>query len=264
MNQETNAAQADSLDAFVQEAIDQDSNENEQVSQPIESAPIKEEVKEVVEEVAPVVAEEVKPEHDGFQKRINKVTAEKYDLQRKLDAYKAKETAVPVEPVKAPEEADFDYDDAAFNKATVKYQVQQELAEQAKVQQQVKADFESQKVMAAFNEQAAALGKDDFGDKAEAVPQLPVGVADAIMQSENGAEIVYYLGGHLDQADALAGMTTSQALMEIGRMSLSLDKKPEIKLSAAPEPIETLRAGSAITSDVGGDMSIEAWMAKYN
>ena len=84
------------------------------------------------------------------------------------------------------------------------------------------------------------------------------------MQSSNGAEIVYHLGGHLDQADALAGMTTSQALMEIGRMSLSLNKKPEIKLSAAPEPIETLRAGSAITSDVGGDMSIDAWMAKYN
>jgi hypothetical protein len=53
-------------------------------------------------------------------------------------------------------------------------------------------------------------------------------------------------------------------LMEIGRMSLSLNKKPDIKLSAAPEPIEPLRAGSAITSDVGGDMSIEAWMAKYN
>jgi hypothetical protein len=255
---ETNAAQADPLDAFVQEAIDQDSNENEQESQPIESATIT----ETKEEVTPVEAE-AKPEHDGTQKRFNKLTAEKYELKRQLDEYKAKEAA-PVEPVKAPTLEAHDYDEEAYNKSNVEYLVQQEMGKQKQAQQQVNRQVESQKVQAAFNEQAAALGKGDFGEKAEAVPQLPVGVADAIMQSENGAEIVYHLGGHLDQADALAGMTTSQALMEIGRMSLSLNKKPEIKLSAAPEPIEPLRAGSAITSDVGGDMSIESWMAKYN
>ena len=257
---ETTAAQADPLDTFVQEALDQDSNEAEQESQPIESAPIKEEL----EEVAPVEAEKAKPEHDGFQKRINKVTARAYEAERKLAEYEKAQKAVPVEPVKAPTLEAHDYDEEAFNKANIQHLVQQEFDAQKQAQQQVNAEVESQKVMTAFNEQAAALDKDDFGEKAEAIPQLPVGVADAIMQSENGAEIVYHLGGHLDQADALAGMTTSQALMEIGRMSLSLNKKPEIKLSAAPEPIETLRAGSAITSDVGGDMSIDAWMAKYN
>jgi hypothetical protein len=84
------------------------------------------------------------------------------------------------------------------------------------------------------------------------------------MSLDNGAELIYHLGSHLDKADALAGMSPMAAMVEIGRMSVEMNKKPEIKPSAAPDPIEPVQAGSALSSDIGDDMSVDAWMAKYN
>jgi hypothetical protein len=252
---ETTAAQTDPLDAFVQEAIDQDSNDATQESHPVESAPITEEVK-------PEPTKE--PEHDGFQKRINKVTARAYEAERKLAAYESAQKPVPVETVTAPTLEAHDYDEEAFNVANTQHLVRQEMDRQLQVQNKASAEVEAQRTQAEFGERITALNKDDFDVKAQSIPDLPEGVADALIGSKDGAELIYHLGTHLDQADALAQMTPSQALMEIGRMSLSLNKKPEIKLSAAPEPIEPLRAGSAIKSDIDGEMSIDAWMSKYN
>jgi hypothetical protein len=90
-----------------------------------------------------------------------------------------------------------------------------------------------------------------------------MGVADALMSLDNGAELIYHLGSHLDQADALANMSPMAAMVEIGRMSVGMNKKPEIKPSAAPDPIEPIQAGSALSSEVGDDMSMADWMAKY-
>ncbi len=131
---ETTAAQIDPLDAYVQEAIDQDSNDVEQESHPIESAPITEEVKpEPKVEVAP----EEEPEHNGFQKRINKVTARAYEAERKLAAYEAaQKTALPVEPVTAPTLEAHDYDEEAFNVANTQHLVRQEMDRQLQVQKQ--------------------------------------------------------------------------------------------------------------------------------
>lgn len=257
------AAQADPLDAFVQEAIDQDSN-NEQTEKPqAESAPAEE------------VKDDAKPEskEDGFQKRIDKVTADKYaekrradELQKRIDALEA---AKEKESLKKPklDDPDIDYDEEAFEEANREYEVKQgvqdELAKQsanAKAEQQ---KAESEKVLNTFNERVSALGKSDFDEKARSIPELPPGVADAIMQSEQGAEMVYHLGSNLEKADALANMSPAMAMMELGKISAQLSAKPEIKTSAAPDPIEPVKSGGALSSDIGDDMSMEEWMAKF-
>lgn len=265
---ETNqAAQADPLDAFVQEAIDQDSGQSEAETPIVESAPTEEEVKQEVTEV-------VKPtedgNQDGFQKRINKVTAGKYAAERERDALQAKLDALnkaPVsEPTKAPtlEDSDIDYDEDKLRQAQVSYQVQQELTKHTQTQSKEAQQVKDNQAAIEFNGRIQALGKEDFSEKANAIPDLPVGVADALMQSENGAELIYHLGSHLDKADALSQMTPAAAMMELGRLSVDINKQPEIKTSAAPEPIEPIKSGSALSSDVGDDMSISDWMAKYN
>ena len=115
----------------------------------------------------------------------------------------------------------------------------------------------------AFNEQVAALNKGDFSVKAEAIPNLPAGVADAIMQSEGGAEMVYHLGSNLDKAQAIANMSPALAMMEIGKLSVQLSAKPEIKTSAAPDPIEPLGSGGSVTPKDDDDMTMSEFMAKY-
>ena len=269
MSEENNAALVDPLDAFVQEAIDQDSNETTKEPTTTESAP--------VEDVTNTdSAEAEKPKEDGFQKRINKVTADKHDAKRKEDLATKRADDLQAQLDKLNESAtltepkleEHDYDEDAFNKANVSYNVQEqvkvELAKQATAQEQINQEAETQKITDSVNEQISALGKDDFDAKADAIPDLPPGVASAMMSLENGAEMIYHLGNHLDKADSLAGMTPMAAMAEIGRISAQMSVEPEIKLSAAPDPIEPVTAGSALSDKMDDEMSIDAWMSKYN
>ena len=257
------AAQVDPIDAFVQEAIDQDS-ETATTDEPItDSAPVE-------DAIIPESTEAEKPKEDGFQKRIDKVTADKYaekrradDLQKKIDAYEAK----PKETLKEPTLADHDYDEDAHEQASIKYKidlgVQNTLAAQqadAKAEQQQTAQA---KVQGDFNDRISALGKEDFAAKADLIPTLPNGVADALMQAEDGAAMIYHLGSNPSKADAISQMSPSMAIMELGKLSTQLSTKPETKLSAAPDPIEPVKAGSSLSSAVDDDMSMDDWMRKF-
>ena len=223
--------------------IDSDDHAEEQVEdqpQTTESAPVENEDKPV--------------ETDNFQSRINKVTADKYaekrradELQKKLDAF----NSAPKEEAKKPTLESHDYDEEAYNSANVSYQVKQELAKQREEQNSATRQANEQRELEDFNVRIAKLGKEDFNDKANAIPNLPEGVANALMGSDNGAELIYHLGGHLDIADAISNMTPAAAMMELGRISATMSVKKEIKLSAAPEPIETLKSGSSISSSRG-------------
>lgn len=216
----------------------------------LESAPEPE-----IEKVEPEVKE------DGFQKRINKVTADKYaekrradDLQRKIDEM---ETARPA-AVKgdAPKLEDFDYDESAFNAAVIDHKVNEAVNRQVATQNESAKNASAQEAQNAFNERIVEFGKDDFNEVASSVPQLPTGVAEALVSSDNGAELIYHLGTHLDQADKLANMTPNQAIMELGRISANLSAQPNIKTSAAPDPITPISSGGSLSKDIG-EMSME-------
>lgn len=196
---------------------------------------------------------------NGVQKRINKITADKYaekrradELQRKLDELQSK----PKTESKTPDLKDFDYDDDAYSAALIDHKVQKAI--EAKEAQRI-TELESQKadqVQKSFHDRAAKLGKDDFADVANNIPLLPQGVVEALMSDEHGAKLVYHLGTHLDQADRIANMSPAQALLEVGRMSAKLDSKPQIKTSAAPEPIDTITSGGSLKKDIS-EMSME-------
>ncbi len=189
------------------------------------------------------------------QARFNKITAEKFtekrradELQRKLD----EATANPLTPAsKAPTLEDHDFDEAAFSAATIKHQVAEAVKEQTETSRQAAAKVSAEQSQAAFNERIVALNKPDFADVANAIPQLPNGVADALVQSENGAELIYHLGTHLDAADKLANMSPQQAMMELGRISVGMTAKPEVKTSAAPDPIAPLNSGGSLSQERG-------------
>ena len=266
MNDKTETTQAalDPVDAFIQEAIESTSDEVTTT----ESAPATE---ESTNESNPVEAE--KPKEDGFQKRVDKITADKYaekrradDLQKRLDEALAKQDKQELVKPKLDDPA-IDYDEEAFDKANRDYEIKQgvqsALAEQSAKAQAEQQKAEQEKAISTFNQRANAMGKSDFDVKAQSIPNLPAGVADAIMQSEDGAEMVYHLGSNLEKAEALANMTPASAMMELGRISAQLSAKPEIKTSAAPDPITPVKSGSALSSDISDDMSMSEWMSKY-
>lgn len=208
-----------------------------------DSAPV-----EDVEEETPLV-------EDGFQKRINKVTADKHDairraekLQRELDDIKGG----PAEPdIKKPKLEDFDYDDAAYNEAMLDYKVDLRLKKQDEDRIQREQKIEAQRIQKSFNDQIVSLAKPDFAEVAGAIPEMAPEIVQAMMQFDKGAEIVYYLGTHLDVADNISNLPPSLAMIEIGKLSAKMDSKPQPKPSAAPDPIEPLSSGGSISQDRG-------------
>jgi hypothetical protein len=57
-------------------------------------------------------------------------------------------------------------------------------------------------------------------------------------------------------ADKLATMSPQQAMMELGRISANMSAQPNIKLSAAPDPIVPISSGGSLSKDLG-EMSMD-------
>ena len=259
MEQEQEAA-IEPIEEFMLDSDDHaESTETETAT--TESAPVENEQEDAPKE---------KPESYGFQKRIDKVTKDKFAEKQRADELQAKLDAIDAENAKKalvkPTLEQHDYDEDAFNEANINYEVEtrlqakQEAQKQDAIKKQQQED--SDKVLTSFNEQAASLKVDDFAVKVGQIPELPAGVAVEIMSLDNGAEMAYHLGNNLDLAESLAAMTPQQAFMQLGKISANLSTKPEVKLSSAPEPISTLKSGSSISKDVE-DMSIDEFMSKH-
>ena len=226
-----------------------------------EAAPVESATTDDTPEVEPEA-----PKEDGFQKRINKVTAAKYAAERRAEELERKvQELEKAKPAKAaPKLEDFDFDEDAHRAAIIRAEVDQALNASTQTQREAAQKAEAAANLSSFNERVEALGKDDFSEVAEAIPLLPQGVADALVASEGGAEMIYHLGTNLDVADSIANMTPAAAMMELGRISATMKAQPIVKPSAAPEPIAPLKSGSSLTQDVGADIPITEWMSKFN
>jgi hypothetical protein len=218
-------------------------NENGSDVELVESAPIEN-----------AEATEDQDKADAIQQRINKEVSRRYaeknradKLQERLD----KIEAAPNPTEKAPTLEDHEFDEEAFNAANIKYQVQAAVNAQQEARDQQKADQGAEATQQAFNDRITALNKADFADVANALPLLPDGVANALMQSESGPDLIYYLGTNLDQADALAGMSPPQAMMELGRISANMNTVKTVKHSSAPDPIQPLNSSGSIVAQRG-------------
>ena len=77
------------------------------------------------------------------------------------------------------------------------------------------------------------------------------------MQSEKGPQIAHYLGKHLDVADVIATASPMVAAMKLGEISAQLSNtKPTKQPSAAPDPIEPVKAGGKLNKNAE-DMSMD-------
>lgn len=132
----------------------------------------------------------------------------------------------------------------------------QEMARKAAAEQEVKFKAWADRVNAAKTELP------DFDDLVQSsdvrVSDL---VRDAIMESEHGPKILYYLAENNEFAKKLGDMSVVSAVREIGKIEARFDKdgkasNPEVKAvvgkSKAPAPINPLR-GAVNTVDAGLD-----------
>jgi len=224
-------------------------------------------------ETAPATVEKekgdfVSPEDisEKTQSRINKITAEKYAEKRRADEnekalneYKAQQPSQPIQSGQEPKLEDFDYDDAAFTSALIDHRVNQKASEIQKQQQQAQSQAQAQQTSDDFNTKVAEFEQKatDYQQVVANIPQLPSETLNAVMQSEKGPELAYYLGKHLDIADELANAPPMVAAMKLGQISAQLSATVTTnKTSAAPDPIEPIESGSSLSKKTE-DMSME-------
>jgi len=264
MNEAEQVEPLNDLDQSIQDAIKEDNEE---------SAPQLEEVPavEIPEQTAIEAPQEVeKSKDDGIQKRINKVTADKWEATRRAEAAEAKlaemQTAQPATQSAAPKLEDFDYDEEKYQDALIDHKVNLKAQSLQNQQQEQRAEQSQAETTRKFTENSAAFAADkpDFNEVLGNVPVLQPAVLNELMSRDNGPELAYFLGSHADIADQIINMNPVAAGIKIGEISRKLAEPKQIKLSSAPEPIKPVSSGGAIESDIDGEMSIDDWMSKYN
>ena len=129
----------------------------------------------------------------------------------------------------------------------------EEKARQAKAEQEAKFQAWADRVNAAKNELP------DFDDMVQSSDvRVSDPVRDAIIESEHGPKILYWLAENTDFAKKLADMSVVSAVREIGKIEARFEKakdpepKPVVGKSKAPAPINPLR-GAVNTVDANLD-----------
>lgn len=216
---------------------------------------------------APVKA----PDEDPVQKRIDKLTREKRELEWDRNRWREQaarqtpaqpETATPEAPKKTPTLEDFNYDESAYQTALTAHVT-------AEAARQVREEFrkeqeqltQKQKHEAWEKRQAEFAAKTpDYIEKAHYVRLSDV-MADIIKDSEKGPEIAYYLGKNPDESSAIAAMSERQAAVALGRIEAKLDVAPAPApvpkpVSKAPPPPPKIEASEPAITKSWNDPSL--------
>ena len=256
-----NAAQENDLDASIAAEIAQPDTE-EIKGDAVEQLESKE------NEAEPATAQEnieEAEEHDAVQKRINKITADKYAEKRRadaaqeeLEALKAKQN--PVKPLGAvPALEDFDYDEEKHSAALVEYGAEKGRQETAKQQAASQAQAVQQDIQQNFANREAEYSANmpDYHESLANLPRFHDDTLQTILQLDNGPQMAHYLGKNLEVANQIATLPPMQAAIKLGEIRINLaNTKPVTKPSAAPAPVDTLTSGSNQNKDIG-EMSME-------
>lgn len=211
-----------------------------------------------------------KPKVSKFQKRVNKITSKLQtqiaELKAKLDAKekagdgadgKPEEEKDP-RPVRANFKSTEEYEDALLAWGTAKAIANKEATDKTNSEKaQLQQNWDGYKAQVEdFREE-----HDDWDEVVNQDLPMHTGVQLAIMEQENGAEVVYYLGKHPDYAQKLAEMTPLSAVMEVGRLSSRLkagspgsgtgngaNNKPKPRVPAPIRPVSSAATQSTSTS----------------
>lgn len=211
-------------------------------------------------DIAALLAEPEKPAKSSgltrLKAKLADAQAEIERLQRavpKVDEATQLASAIEREIGPAPKEGDFE-DYLAFQEAKTAYKtaemlVGRELKKAAEAAQR-SAKEQTDMVVATFQERAEEVKGivkdwDKVVDSATVSPAHP-DVAMAILESEKGPHLAYYLSKHPEKVNELNSLPLRRALAEIGRLEVRLTPSPK-KETRAPAPVPAVKGGAKTT-----------------
>ena len=168
-----------------------------------------------------------------------------------------------------------------YAKALAEYTADKKLAERDQEDRNRKAAAEQEVKFKAWADRVNAAKSElpDFDDMVQSSDvRVSDPVRDAIIESDHGPQILYYLAENVEYAKKLSEMSLVSAVREIGRIEARYERdtkvsapevKPTVGKSKAPAPISPLR-GAVNTVDAGLDAdgnfhgSYQQWKAARN
>lgn len=203
--------------------------------------------------------EEKEKRQPWFQKRIDKLTAQKAALQQQLEtALLRVNTPKPAEPGSpqnvVPPQHPQGIDPEAMRLA-------QQIVEQQQFAEKCNnlVDTGKEKYGEAFEETMQNMRA------AGAIGEVDPGFIQAVLDLENPVKVFHTLGQDPDEATRLLNLPPRKQIIELARLDAKLTKPPVVKISQAPPPITPV--GGAAKAEVSLEdpkLSMEAWIEQRN
>jgi hypothetical protein len=205
---------------------------------------------------------------DIVQKRIAKLER-KLDKQRIESETRARvlaEVNQPIETSPSKPIPDNFTTTEDYLEALAEYKADQKFAELTQKQKDAERETKYKSEVERQNERKNDMirtGEGKYDDFEEVVANNKVEISEpaylAILETENGADIVYHLAKNPAEADRIAALSPYAQAKEIGKLEDKLSSKPN-KISNAPTPISPAKGASSIVKSIE-DMSIDEYMA---
>lgn len=225
-------------------------------------------VSEVAEDSTPSEEAQEKPKpKGGFQRRIEKLTREKYESQQELDAARAQLEMLQQQQIQQqvqntqsfPKLEEYGYDEGQYQQAVVAWNQQQEQAKyeayQQQRHQQAQIAHQQQQAMAMREKVASAVEKHpDFLLKVQN-PELPPlseinkAAYDAVVGSDSFADIAYYLASNPAEIYRFSSLDPVSTLREVFKLEQKFERQPQSSTAPPPAPPSKLSGVSEQAKD---------------
>lgn len=171
--------------------------------------------------------------------------------------------SVTNEAVKEPDPANYTYGDLdpRYIRDLARFEAKQEaeaVRKELQATEQQKAAMREAEQIKTRAEQTAQVGSERYADFNEVVIEgaeegewpLTQPMLEAALDSDKGADILYYLASNPKEAEQVANMDQRQLDRWVGRMEAQFDRPEPRKVSKAPPPVKSARgSGGKFTAD---------------
>ena len=214
---------------------------------------------------------------EWLQKRIDRAVRRQHEAEREaavlrqIVEHERQNTAQRTQQTQVPTtQEDFDKLTPAQQSALVAAEVARRAIEAERASAAQRAQDEQRgRAAAEIQKQAQkqlAVGSKKYEDFEEVAlsEDVPISapMAEAIAESEYGADIAYFLGKNVKEAERIARMQPYAAAREIGRLEAKFAASTTV--SKAPAPGKTVGARGGASGGLRDDMPLSEWMATFD
>lgn len=214
----------------------------------------------------------------GVQKRLDEITRQRYEAERRAEQERqerlywqrkamGEDKPVTTTPQNKPTVDQYgSYEE--YLEALSDWKVESRLSAEREEYQRRAREQETYQKQTTYQERVnKALDKyEDYADVAHGNHWSPTeAMTDAILESDMGPDIAYYLGSNPDEAVRISRLSPQAQYRELGKLEAKLSAPKSEKPTSAPPPIEP--SGSRAKADKAPhEMSpseFKAWREKY-